>query len=95
MHRTTIMIPERLKLRLEREAEHEHISLGSLVREALEKHLLLRRKAADQDPFLSSRTFLEDKERGGSRDVSLRHDTYLASQDVHGRTSTRLPRKED
>ncbi|MBI2981627.1 MAG: ribbon-helix-helix protein, CopG family [Deltaproteobacteria bacterium] len=74
MFRTTIMLPEAFKSKLDREAEREKISFGELVRRALQKYLLIREGAAAHDSFLSSKTIFQDK---GEADVSEHHDRYL------------------
>ena len=81
MFRTTIMLPESFKTRLAREAERERISFGELVRRALQKYLLIKEGATAHDSFLSSKTIFQDK---GSKDVSEKHDRYLAGKDAHG-----------
>lgn len=76
------MLPESLKLHLEKEARQKRLSFGELVRRALQKYLLGQQNLGNTDPFLSSQTlFLDD----GPPDVSASHDDYLIQSDVHGR----------
>lgn len=77
MFRTTIMLPEVFKSKLEQEAEREGLSFGELVRRALQKYLLIKEGTTAHDPFLSSTTVFQDK---GPRDVSKNHDRYLSER---------------
>lgn len=74
------MLPEPLKMKLEKEAEKERVSFGELIRQALEKYLLSKRGVTAQDPFLSSRTVFQDE---GPSNVSERHDEYLLKEEPH------------
>lgn len=79
MHRTTIVLPETLKARLEKEARRDRISFGELVRRALQKYLLGRQEMAAHDPFLASQTTFTD---AGPADVAEHHDQHLV-RDPH------------
>ncbi len=76
------MLPDGLKEDMEREAARENVSLGELVRQALQRYLLWRREKAAKDSFLNSQTVFRDD---GPIDVSLHHDDYLSRKDVHGK----------
>lgn len=80
MYRTTIMLPEVLKVKLAKEAEREKVSFGELVRRALEKYLLSKRGVVAHDSFLSSKTIFQDE---GPTDVADRHDDYLLEKGPH------------
>lgn len=82
MYRTTIMLPELLKSKLEKEAEREKVSFGELVRRALEKYLLVQSDPWKYDSFFSSTTLFDS----GVTDSAVRHDYYLYDPeqvDVH------------
>lgn len=79
MHRTTIVLPEALKARLEKEARRDRVSFGELVRRALQKYLLGRQEMAAHDPFLASHTIFTDE---GPADVAEHHDRHLV-KDPH------------
>lgn len=81
MHRTTIMIPDSLRLSLIKEAEREKLTFGEIVRRALQGFLLMRRGATAHDPFFSSQTVFQDE---GPTDGAEHHDDYLVRPDVHG-----------
>ncbi len=80
MLRTSLLIPDKLKFSLERVAAKEQVSLGELIRRALEKYLLSRQGPIAHDPFLSSQTVFHDK---GRRDVSEKHDRLLLERGPH------------
>src|SRR3990167_8085720 len=83
MFRTTIMLPETLKLKFEKEAKKEKVSFGELVRRALEKYLLVQEDPWKNDSFFSSKTVFNDD---GPTDMAERHDYYLYDPeqvDVH------------
>ncbi len=77
MFRTTILLPEDLKIKLSREAERQHLSFSEMIRKALQKMVT----ASQVDSFLSSQTLFKDK---GPTDVAHRHDDYLSHQKIHG-----------
>jgi len=72
MKRTTIMLPPDLKTRAERQARALHISMGELIRRALEEELAT--DAGETDPFFSDRAVYEDE---GPDDLAARHDDAL------------------
>lgn len=75
MHRTTVMLPRELKRRAARTARRRGISLGELVREALEERLAaLSDDEPTQDPFIADAEVFSGPVPG---DLSTRHDAYL------------------
>ena len=75
MHRTTIMLPEELKSKAKQRAQSYGVSLGELIRLALERYLKPVLPGENKDPYLSC-TLVFD-EPGGPTDISERHDDYL------------------
>ena len=75
MQRTTLMLPSDLKTRAQRRAKEMGISLGQLIRQALESQLTESR--ADRrtaDPlFADSRVFSGE----APADLAADHDRYL------------------
>jgi hypothetical protein len=74
MHRTTIILPPSLKLKLNQEAQKNHQSFGALVRNILERYMAARRDPFAGDSFFNSRTAFHDE---AATDVALNHDAYL------------------
>ncbi|MEM7582587.1 MAG: CopG family transcriptional regulator [Acidobacteriota bacterium] len=75
MHRTTLMLPPDLKIQAQRQASKEGISLGELIRRAIESHLKgsgITRRAADP-LFADLEVFSGDV----PTDASKNHDRYL------------------
>ena len=74
MRRTTVMIPEELKIRAARRANSEGLSLGGFIRESLEKALNSDTAGTLDDPFLKDDAVYE----GDSEvDLARNHDLYL------------------
>jgi len=74
MNRTTIMLPEHLKNKAQKLAVMKGVSLGELIREALEQRLTRSKALKARDPFF------DDKEFYGGKipsDLSTNHDEYL------------------
>ena len=77
MKRTTIMIPEDLKMRAIVRAKIMEISLGGFIRESLEKALKRPGKdgfICDEDPFFADDAVFSGK---APSDLALNHDDYL------------------
>ncbi len=75
MKRTTIMLPEDLKARAENRARNQGVSLGELVRLALERLLERTRKGGGaEDPLFADEAVHTGK---NPRDLSEHHDRYL------------------
>ncbi len=74
MKRTTVMIPEDLKIRASKRANEVGISLGGFIRESLEKALKSNPASSLDDPFLNDNAVF-----GGDTpvDLALDHDKYL------------------
>ena len=74
MKRTTIMIPEDLKVRAARRASAVGMSLGGFIRESLERALNSDGKTTLDDPYLSDNSVYEDDIPA---DLAQNHDKYL------------------
>ncbi len=74
MKRTTVMIPEDLKIRAAKRANAVGISLGEFIRESLEKALKSNPAGFLDDPFLNDNAVF-----GGDTpvDLALDHNKYL------------------
>ena len=79
MRRTTVMIPENLKIRAARRANTEGLSLGGFIRESLERSLKSDASGALDDPFLADTAVYE-----GDTEVDLakNHDIYLYGKEL-------------
>ncbi|MBN1675039.1 MAG: ribbon-helix-helix protein, CopG family [Kiritimatiellae bacterium] len=74
MRRTTIMLPEDLKARAQRRCLSLGISLGELIRDALESVLASRRASPAADSLLAD---AETYRGPAPADLSKRHDEYV------------------
>jgi len=74
MHRTTIMLPEDLKIAAEKHAHQTGRSLGQLIREALEKDLNPSKSVWGRDSFLTDTRIFEGEVPD---DLAAHHDDYL------------------
>ncbi len=75
MKRTTIMLSEDLKIRATRYCEQKGISLGKLLRDALERELEeANTHRQDQDPLFADQEVYQGEV---PMDISLNHDAYL------------------
>ena len=74
MKRTTVMIPEDLKIRSARRANAVGISLGGFIRESLERALNSDSKVALDDSYLSDNSVYEGDIPA---DLAQNHDKYL------------------
>ena len=74
MKRTTVMIPEDLKIRAAMRANSAGLSLGAFIRESLEKALKSKTADAIEDPFFMDSTMYEGKTEV---DLAQNHDKYL------------------
>ena len=77
------MLPEGLKVEMERAAARENLSLGELVRQAIQRYLLWRQERNSSDSLLNSRTVFRDE---GPSDISVSHDDFLNRDDPHGKS---------
>jgi len=75
MKRTTIMLPDDLKMRALKHAEITGLSLGGFIRESLEKTLQpLDVDQVDEDPFFADNVVYQGKT---PKDLALNFDDYL------------------
>ena len=74
MKRTTVMIPDDLKIRAANKAQSEGISFGEFVRVSIEKALRTGNDEYPDDPFLSDNTIFEEETPD---DLAQNHDKYL------------------
>jgi hypothetical protein len=74
MKRTTVMIPEDLKIRAAKRANLVSISLGGFIRESLERALKSDTTRTLDDPFLTDNTIYESDT---PVDLAQNHDKYL------------------
>jgi hypothetical protein len=75
MKRTTIMLPDDLKMRALKRAEITGLSLGGFIRESLEKTLQPPDvDQVDEDPFFADNFVYQGKT---PKDLALNYDDYL------------------
>jgi hypothetical protein len=78
LHRTTVVLPARLKEKAVARAREQNISFGEFVRQAVEQQLSLRGKGESRnktsDPYLDKLVVFEDD---GPADLSIRVDDFL------------------
>ena len=78
MHRTTIMIPRELRAQAMQRAREMGISLGALIREALESHLHSTAAPDRSDTLLSDDAVYTGE---APENLSAHHDSYLYGED--------------
>lgn len=86
MIRTTIMMPEALKMRATARARNLGISLGEFVRVSIEAMTSSAGGVREEDPFFSDTTVFHGR---GPTDVSITHDRYLYGKDTRPRCASR------
>ena len=74
MQRTTIMIPEDLKIRAAKRANSMGLSLGGFIRESLETVLRSDETGLFDDPYLDDNAVYEGST---AADLAKNHDHYL------------------
>ncbi len=75
MHRTTLMLPPELKARAQQRARELGISLGQLVRKALESELVRSSAGSrSEDPLFADEAVWTGDAPG---DLAKHHDRYL------------------
>ena len=75
MLRTTVMIPEDLKITAQRYARQHGMSLGDLIRESLQQRLLQESdESRAEDPLFADRAVYDGNAPG---DLAAKHDEYL------------------
>jgi len=79
MRRTTVMIPEDLKIRAVRRANSAGLSLGGFIRESLERALKSDAAGTLDDPFLNDNAVYEDDTEV---DLAQNHDIYLYGEEL-------------
>jgi len=79
MRRTTVMIPEDLKIRAARRANSAGLSLGGFIRESIERALKSDAAGTLDDPFLTDNAIYE-----GDTEVNLaqNHNIYLYEEEL-------------
>jgi len=73
MKRTTIFLPEELRVRAKQCAEHRGVSLADLLRQALEREIAV--KPAPDPLFVPLKGYVRRK--GVPHDLAANHDEYL------------------
>ena len=73
MERTTILIPADLKVKAEKYARKNGISLGELIRNSLEFRISQKEPGSD-DPFFNDRAVYNGRV---PLDMAINHDEYL------------------
>ena len=80
MQRTTIMLPPTLKLRAQQLAQERGVSLGDLVRQALDALLgQAGKEGAAPDPLFADEALWDGDT---PPDLAQNHDAYLYGEDV-------------
>ena len=74
MKRTTVMIPDDLKIRAASRAHSVGISLGEFIRQSSEKALRANTDGVLNDPFLTDNSIYEKET---PVDLAQNHDKYL------------------
>lgn len=74
MKRTTIMLPEELKLKAEKRANKIGVSLGGFIRLSLEAQLKQRKNISYKDSLFEDNTVFDGNVPD---DISVNHDKYL------------------
>lgn len=79
MTRTTVMLPEDLKLRAQERARERGIPFAELVREALEARLGTPAERRDDDPLFAEAPVYDGP---APADLAASHDRYLYEGDA-------------
>ena len=74
MKRTTVMIPDDLKIRAARRAHSLGVSLGEFIRDSLERNLKSDKAASLDDPYMADIAVYEGDI---PLDIAQNHDKYL------------------
>ncbi len=79
MKRTTVILPEELKIRAAKRANSVGLSLGGFIRDSLERALKSNSAGTLDDPFLTDNAVYE-----GDTEVDLaqNHDLYLYEEEL-------------
>ncbi len=74
MNRTTIMLPETLKMKAMNLAKNEGVSLGEFIRESIIMRFRKNTTPIKQDPFFSESLVFSGN---SPKDLAENHDDYL------------------
>ena len=74
MHRTTILLPERLKAKANVKANTLGISLGEFIRLSIERNLKAQFREIKNDPFIQDNYVFTEC---NTTDCSVNHDDYI------------------
>jgi len=74
MHRTTILLPERLKTKANVKANTLGISLGEFIRLSIESNLKSQVREINNDPFIQDDYVFTEC---NASDCSINHDDYI------------------
>jgi len=74
MRRTTVMIPEDMKIRAARQASSMGLSLGGFIRESIERALKVDDTRMPDDPYLADNAVYDGD---AETDLAKNHDLYL------------------
>ncbi|MEE8277601.1 MAG: CopG family transcriptional regulator [Thermoanaerobaculia bacterium] len=74
MRRTTVMLPEKLKVKAKRRASQEGVSLGELIRRSLAQTLLQEPAAVSDDPLFADDAVFRGE---APADLAAEHDRHL------------------
>jgi len=78
MHRTTIMLPDKLKLQVQARAREHGISLSEFIRSALEQTLEKSNAGVSTDPLFGDSEVFDG---ASPQDLASHHDNYLYGDD--------------
>ena len=79
MKKTTIILPNDLKMRAVKKARKQGISLGEFIRQALKLALQPSKSQYQTDPFFHDERLFTGETPS---DLSKNHDTYLYGEDA-------------
>lgn len=89
MHRTTILLPARLRREAENAARAQGITLSELIRRKLAAATAARSgNRRGQDPLFRPAHLIASE---GPADISVRHDDYLYGKKTKSRSGKALP----
>lgn len=74
MHRTTVLLPEKLKTKANVKANTLGISLGEFIRLSIESSLKSQFSEKKNDPFIQDTNIFT---KCSSTDCSINHDDYI------------------
>ena len=74
MTRTTVMLPEKLKVQAANQAREKGMTLGEFIRESMRMNLKMKTSSKNTDPFFSDAEVFEGD---APQDIAEQHDYYL------------------